>query len=524
MRLRWRPALIYTHRWLGIAGCVIFFVWFVSGVVMMYQRMPRLTAEERLARLPPLDLDAVRVPPAEAVAADEPPPDRLRIGTLAGRPVYRLSRAGRWRTVFADSGEPLTALSADAALDVVRRFIPEHAATAHYAQHLTAPDQWTIDGGLPRFLPLHRIELGDAQRTDVYVSDRTGEVVMKTTATGRLWGYLGAVLHWTYFTPFRLQAGLWRWSIIWAALIGCVMCLSGLVIGIWRVSRTPRFRLKGVRSHSPYAGLMWWHHYAGLAFGLFTFTWSLSGALSLTPWDWAPSTSPSHEETLRAMGGPLRLDVATLPAIRGALTAVAGEFAARELELLQFRGQPFVLAYRPPSLTAARESRNPDLRAFHSATLALDHRMVRLDGGPATVFTRFADADARAAAREARPDLPMRDAVWLADYDDYYYDRHRMSPLPVLRVRFGDPEGTWLYVAPTHGALVMKQSRLSRWNRWLYNGLHSLDFAVLLRHRPLWDAVVVLLSLGGIGLTVTTVVPAWRRLRRHGTKWRGRPT
>ncbi len=370
---------------------------------------------------------------------------------------------------------------------------------------------------------MHQIDLGDADGTAVYVSDRTGEVVMKTTKRGRVWGYLGAVLHWTYFTPFRLQPGLWRWSIIYAALIGCVMCLSGLFIGIWRYSMSSRFRLKGVRSRSPYAGLMWWHHYAGLVFGLFTFTWALSGALSLTPWDWAPSTSPSPEEVQGAMGGPLRVDAATLPVLRRALDVLGREFTPREVELLQFRGQVFLLAYRPPSLDAARASRNPDLRAFHSATLALDHRMVRLDAAAPTVFDRFPDQDAQAAATDARPGVAVRDAVWLADYDDYYYDRHRMSPLPVLRVRFSDPEETWLYVAPTHGALVMKQERLSRLNRWLYNGLHSLDFAFLINRRPLWDIVVILLSLGGIGLTVTTVVPAWRRLRRHVRRWQSRP-
>ena len=52
----WRLWLVYTHRWLGIAGCVLFVAWFFSGVVMMYARMPTLAAEERLARAAPLDL------------------------------------------------------------------------------------------------------------------------------------------------------------------------------------------------------------------------------------------------------------------------------------------------------------------------------------------------------------------------------------------------------------------------------------------------------------------------------------
>ena len=44
--------LVYTHRWLGIVSGVLFVVWFVSGIVMMYARMPELDPRERLARLP----------------------------------------------------------------------------------------------------------------------------------------------------------------------------------------------------------------------------------------------------------------------------------------------------------------------------------------------------------------------------------------------------------------------------------------------------------------------------------------
>ena len=61
-----RRALIYTHRWLGIAGSVLFLVWFVSGMVMMYHRMPTLDPHERYSRLTDLDLLTLTVSPAEA--------------------------------------------------------------------------------------------------------------------------------------------------------------------------------------------------------------------------------------------------------------------------------------------------------------------------------------------------------------------------------------------------------------------------------------------------------------------------
>ncbi len=102
-------------------------------------------------------------------------------------------------------------------------------------------------------------------------------------------------------------------------------------------------------------------------------------------------------------------------------------------------------------------------------------------------------------------------------YDAYYYDRDRRLSLPVLRVRYDDPQRTWLYFDPSHGAIARKEERLTRLNRWLYHGFHSLDFPFLYYRRPLWDVVVIVLSLGGIVLSATTLSASWRRVRRAVT-------
>lgn len=520
----WRRLLIYTHRWLGIAGCVVFLVWFVSGIVMVYERMPRLTPEERLARLPPLDGSAVRVPLQDAVSTAGVAPDRVRVGSLGDRPVYRLESAGQWTTVFADTGDPLDGLSAEQAVDLVRRFVPEHASTARDAGRLEQADQWTLDGGLPRFLPMRRVALGDPAGTFVYVSERTGEPVMKTTARGRAWGYMGAVLHWTYFTPFREQRELWRYSIIYAALIGCVLTISGLIAGVWRFSPAKRFRLRRVYSHSPYAGWMWWHHYAGLLFGLFTFTWALSGALSLTPWDWAPPTEPTGAQRLAISGGALRVAQVDPARIRTAIELMAPSFTPKELEILQFQGRPFALAYRADSIEIAARSTTRDVSAIFSAQLARDHRLVWLDGPLSRPFDRFEQSAVLASARAAMPTATVEESAWLLGYDSYYYDQGHAKPLPMLRVKFADADRTWLYVDPQSGLISMIQTPRSRLNRWLYNGLHSLDFPGLYDRRAAWEGVVVALSLGGLGLIGTSLVPTYRRLRRHARAYRTRTT
>ena len=119
------------------------------------------------------------------------------------------------------------------------------------------------------------------------------------------------------------------------------------------------------------------------------------------------------------------------------------------------------------------------------------------------------------AANIAMDGVPIDGVSWLDAYDAYYYDRDRQLTLPVLRVRYADPQQTWLYFDPRRGTIARKEERLTRLNRWLYHGFHSLDFPFLYNRRPLWDIVVIALSAGGIVLSATTLTASWRRVRRN---------
>ena len=139
-----RRVLVYTHRWLGIVGGVLILLWLVSGVMMMYARMPRLSAEERLRYAGALDLTTARLEPAVAARGVGGPPERLRVGMLGARPVYRVHDGRRWQTIFADDGERLETLGAALALDVARRVAPADGLNPHVVARLTEPDQWTL--------------------------------------------------------------------------------------------------------------------------------------------------------------------------------------------------------------------------------------------------------------------------------------------------------------------------------------------------------------------------------------------
>lgn len=84
--LRW---LIIGHRWLGIGTCLLFALWFLSGLVMMYVAFPALVAKERLALQERIDWSRVAITPGRVIhglALGEFPRE-LRLEMIAGEPV-----------------------------------------------------------------------------------------------------------------------------------------------------------------------------------------------------------------------------------------------------------------------------------------------------------------------------------------------------------------------------------------------------------------------------------------------------
>ena len=57
---------ILVHRWLGVVLCLVFLVWFSSGIGMMYWDFPEVTAADRIERAPALTPAAIKLSPLEA--------------------------------------------------------------------------------------------------------------------------------------------------------------------------------------------------------------------------------------------------------------------------------------------------------------------------------------------------------------------------------------------------------------------------------------------------------------------------
>jgi hypothetical protein len=493
--------LIVVHRWLGVVLSVLFTIWFLSGIVMMYWTFPEVGAGDRLERAPALDPARIAVGAGQAFAAleREPDPRQVRLASYDGRPAYRFSGGGgrNAAVVFADDG---------AVLRVVDSAVMDRAASAWTGrprsdatkQAVDEVDQWTV-GALRNVRPLFKYSWPDGQQ--VYVNGNTGEVVQYTTTASRVWAYLGAIPHWLYFTPLRKHQAQWASFVVWSSLVATIAALIGLAVITWMYSPRKRYRHAGAPTSIPYRGWKRWHAITGIFFGVVTTTWAFSGLLSMGPFPIMNTltdlTVPAAEPAGRGSGG-----VNLANALRGAalpLSAYAGRtpgdaiaalpgFEVKELQWTSFAGEAFYLA-----TNGRGETRLVPLHGEPRA--ALD---------PADVMRTVRDALGKQLA-----ELEIRD-----EYDAYYLDRRGARPLPVVYARLSDAVGTRYYIDPKTASVAGQYSARGWVNRWLYHGLHSLDFPWLYKYRPLWDIVVIALMLGGTALCVTSLVMTWRVLAR----------
>jgi uncharacterized iron-regulated membrane protein len=501
---RW---LYLTHRWLGIAVCLLMAMWFVSGVVMMYVGYPKLTPAERLARLPPLALpDGCCVAPAKALAAaargegNEAKPERggrgrggadPRLAMLVDRPVWLVASGGRGAAVVdAVTGERLGPFGGDHALRAAAAFLP--GGTPRLVE-TTRQDIFTVSRALDPHRPLHRVALGDAAGTEVWVSSSTGEVVRDATAMERGWNWLGSILHWFYPLKGEWFDGWRSDAIIYTSLAGTILAALGLWVGMLRWRFRGRFKSG---SKSPYRdGWMKWHHVAGLAFGAVTLTWVFSGLMSMNPWKVFDAPGPRPDPAVLA---GVRLDKATF-AVTPADAIERSGIKAKEVTVRLFDG-----------------------RAWY-AVAGADGATRLVDASDPAVPPRDRVDEARLGALAAGlvPGHRLVSLERLQAYDDYWYGRrpHTMTghverALPVWRAKYDDPNATWVHLDPRTGAIASRIDSRGRVKRWLFAFLHSFDAWGWPEARPAWDAALILLSLGGLVVSAGGVVIGWRRLKR----------
>ncbi len=484
-----KQTLIFVHRWLGVALCLLFLLWFPSGFVMMYWDYPGVTPADRFAHLSALDPASIKVSLEQAAEkAELEAIGAVRLTTFAGRPIYRFGGRGDSAVVYSDTGEEQIEISQDDVATIAKMWSGQSVKTAR-VEAVERSDQWTLQNRVADLQPLWKFSWPDGQQ--LYVSQANGEVIQYTTRASRIGAYFGAIPHWLYFTPLRRNGPAWSRVVIWSSAIATFAALLGLIVAAWMFSPSRRYRPAGAPSSFPYRGWKRWHAIIGLVGGVGAVTWAFSGMLSMEPFpqrDRGGEAARRAQQVLQSLRGRPRLDRFAARDPRAALAALRG-LRVKELEWVSIAGEPAYFATIRPG----------------------DTRIVPVDGPPVASLDTAALLDIVGDA--LKPVVPARLSV-VSQYDRYYLDRHRQAPLPVVAVELGDNEHSRYYLDPRSARVVGGYSASGFVDRWLYHGLHSMNFPWLYNHRPAWDVIVIAFMIGGTALSVTSLVMAWQVLGR----------
>jgi len=505
--VKWQRLNYLVHRWLGIALGVLVFVWFASGIVMIYYPWPAPTLSQEFARLqafdvPPGAIGFAAAHRAALAALDRLPsvrhdgggggPDRLVGGRLEqwnGHAAYILWRqhtyidqptvvvdamTGTVRSPISDSDAVATARSAVGVLPAATR-----------VELLAEGDHYLMSSEYQPSFPAYRVDFDDPDNTAVYVGQAGANIVGVVTTLTRWTTWLGTVPHWLYFKwLYSRHLTLWLWVSYVLPAIAAAGGLAGILLGVYQLF--PR-RRRGEWRISPYRGMSQWHHIAGIVFGVLVITWAVSGVLEVL----GPENFPEGPQVTRVRG-----------AVQWDAIRISEADAARRLK-----------------------------DAIKSSVLPIAIDLTTLDGHLGYVFhlegdrTWWVDAasgvprgelngeTAQAIAREALGStVPVEHSERITQYDAYYYARpYRQMPLPVWRIAFRDPQRSTLYLDPVSGRPVGFVFRESRTYRWLRDGLHTFDIPAINGKRPLWDLALGLPMLGG---TVIAFTGVWLLIRR----------
>jgi uncharacterized iron-regulated membrane protein len=489
--LKRRPVLLkvskhvsVVHRYLGIAIGFMFAVWFATGSVLSFVPFPVLEVEERIAGSEALDLSKVRVSPAAAMAATAGAAsiERLRLISVAGRPRYVASFAGRGViSASAETGKPLDLLSAEQAGVVAERFSGQAIIAVKGPFDY---DQWTVHDRYDAYRPYYRVSVDDSPGTSVYVSARSGEILQRTTRKQRAWNRVGAVVHWLNPTILRKHDGVWGWTMWSLALAGIALIAMGVSLGVVRYVNLKRSRRPGL---SPFTGWLRWHHMIGLFAAVILLNWICSGWLSVDRGAFFSSDQPTLRQLERLHGISLAEAVRAFPTLESATTG-----PTREIEFTALSGQPLLIV---------RDD-------------APQSRVISVDAaGELHTSAVIPDALLLSAVRSAWSPVGASDIQEIAADDAY---RLRTVPWPetARRVVLNDAGQTWVHIDAASGQIVSIMDTSRRVYRWIVAGPHNLDFPVFNHAEPLRHILILTATSIGFLFSCTGVVLGMKRVRR----------
>lgn len=473
---------IQVHKISGSLLSLIFVAWFISGIVLIFDGFPHASRNQRFLHLDeftPRQFESIK-PPSNDFKG------RVVLELTDGKPVYRvLSGRKAQKTFDATTLKPISYFTSEHAQKLSESF---NGHPVKQIKKINDFDQWIPWSYYKPLFPLYKCYMSDPLHTVIYVSEKTGEIVQETDRKERWSARFGAIPHWVYFKQLRLAKDAWRWVVIILSVFGMFMSVTGIYSGIVRLKKR---RHKGL---SPYKKF-WckWHHLLGFFFGLFVFTFILSGFFSVAnvP-DWLAGVN-SSEKVRISWDEKLDLEGHQNTAPINIFNALTLKTGVRKIEWTTVFGQPqykvFYDNYQKPEMYCLQ---NGNVRALQSFSMQEIEKQAKAVLGELSFTIK---------------EQPV--------YDNYYSPSAMLYlPQPAYKIEIEDAGNTWLYIDPANGEQVRSLTKNTRMRRWLYRFLHTFDIPILKKYDWLRKTILIVLSLAGLVISLTGLVVSVKWFKR----------
>lgn len=459
--------LFKIHRIAGTAIAAFFVMWFVTGLVLVYNPYPKVSEILVYGKKETLPSSL---------------PDTSFIRSKIDDKTKSLSlKQFQGQTFFSFDKSP--SITFDIVESVAKHWIN---APIERVDTLRQREQWVLFTKYDKEMPIYKFYFDDDEKHQLFISGRTAEVLQMTTAKNRFFAWIGAIPHKFYVPCIRRDVDLWQNTVAIVSGICLFAALSGWILGIWLLIKRYRQRHSW---QNPYKKRWYrWHFTFGLVFGAFLMAWATSGifAMQRVPQWLVPMEGDYTFKTSRLWGSGV-------------------------LPLESYRLDYRKLKETYPDLKEVEWCRFADIPAYRIITNDAE-LWIDASGEQVRPLQIPEQTIVKGLRKIHGEDVEMTVSV-LDEFDNYYLSRRVSLDLPVYKIEIEDSNGSLYYVNPQTGYIrYLNNNKIVR--KWLFNATHYLDIDWLVARPLLWHTSLWILCVGCAVVCISGFVLGCNVLRR----------
>lgn len=478
-----RAFMFSLHRITGTIIGLFFFMWFVSGLVLIYHSFPNVTRSQKYDKMDALPNS---LPDIQTIISHLPEPGKnvrdINVRSFQRQILYSIKTKDSLYTICADtfqSAKPITTTTIE---NIVKKW---NNAPVTRIDTLNERDIWIMYTRYTNEMPIYKFYFDDNDKHQLYISSRTGEVQQYTDKNQRFWAWVGAIPHKFYIPVLRKNTDTWIMSLTVGGIIAFVATLSGMYLGIYAIYRKYKVRKK---VGSPYKKKWYkWHHISGLIFGVFLTTWAFSGAMSLQKIpQWAIKTYGDYKVTDKQLRG-------------------------KHLSIDKYMLDYESLLSKYQDLKQIEWSNFQDVPIYK---IIVGDKEISIDASSKEIKELYLPQDQiEKAVRKIHGEEQTIDISVINESEEYYLEWKRELPLPAYKVEVHNADNSRYYIDPKTGNFkYLNQNRKAR--KWVFSGLHYLHIKWLIDRPVLWTIAIWCLCLGGAFVSLSGVWLGIKYIRR----------